>query len=141
MRRRRCGVVVCTAVVCFQLVVVVGAAAADDELAGVSARPPLIEDAIPGVPTVAARLAEIHRRVQSAARYPAIAQSRSVEGETLVAFEIERGGRAFDIETSASSGSGALDRAALLAVEDAGPLPWVYGRVVVPVRFELLDAE
>jgi TonB family protein len=141
MRRRMRAAVVRTAVVCFLFAVGAGGAAADDELAGVSAKPPLIEDAIPGVPTVSARLAEIHRRVQSAARYPAIAQSRSVEGETQVAFEIERGGRPFDIETNASSGSGALDRAALLAVEDAGPLPWIYGRVVVPVRFELLDAE
>jgi TonB family protein len=133
-----CAAAVCTGVACF---VFAGAAGGADELAGVSAKPPLIEDAIPGVPTVAARLAEIHRRVQGAARYPAIAQSRSVEGETLVAFEIQRGGRPFDIETSASSGSGALDRAALLAVEDAGPLPWVYGRVVVPIRFELTETE
>jgi TonB family protein len=116
-------------------------AAAAEDLAAVSAKPPMVEDAIPGAPTVAARLAEIQRRVQRAVRYPAIALARSVEGETLVAFEIERGGRPVDIETSASSGSGALDRAALLAVEDAGSLPWVYGRVVVPVRFELTDAE
>lgn len=116
-------------------------AAVAEELASVSAKPPVIEDAIPGAPTVAARLAEIARRVQDAARYPAIAMSRSVEGETLVAFEIERDGRPIDIETDASSGSGALDRAALLAVEDAGALPWVYGRVVVPVRFELTDGE
>jgi TonB family protein len=116
-------------------------AVAADELAAVSAKPPVVEDAIPGAPTVAARLAEIQRRVQRAARYPAIALSRSVEGETLVAFEIERDGRPVDIETNASSGSGALDRAALLAVEDAGALPWVYGRVVVPIRFELTDAE
>jgi len=115
--------------------------AAAEELAAVSAKPPPIEDAIPGAPTVAARLTEIQRRVQDAARYPAIAMSRSVEGETLVGFEIEHDGRAIDIETDASSGSGALDRAALLAVEDAGALPWVYGRVVVPVRFELTDAE
>jgi TonB family protein len=112
-----------------------------EELGAVAARPPVFEDAIPGAPTVAARLAEIQRRVQRAARYPAIALSRSVEGETLVAFEIERGGLPFAIEVSESSGSGALDRAALLAVEAAGSLPWVYGRVVVPVRFELTDTE
>ena len=133
-RGRRLAAVVCIAVV--GPAVGVGAG----ELAPVAAKPPLIEDAIPGAPTVAARLAEIQRRVQRAARYPAIALSRSVEGETLVAFEIERDGRPVDIETNASSGSGALDRAALLAVEDAGALPWVYGRVVVPVRFELTDA-
>jgi TonB family protein len=115
--------------------------AAAEEMAAVSAKPPPIEDAIPGTPTVAARLVEIQRRVQDAARYPAIAMSRSVEGETLVGFEIEHDGRAIDIETDASSGSGALDRAALLAVEDAGALPWVYGRVVVPVRLELTDAD
>ena len=125
---------------CLAVVGLAGAASAED-LAAVSAKPPRIEDAIPGAPTVAARLAEIQRRVQDAARYPAIAMSRSVEGETLVAFEIERDGRPVDIETDASSGSGALDRAALLAVVDAGALPWVYGRVVVPVRFELTDAD
>ena len=129
-----------TLVGCLAVVGLAFAAAAED-LAAVSAKPPVVEDAIPGGPTVAARLAEIQRRVQRAARYPAIAMSRSVEGETLVAFEIERDGRPVDIETNASSGSGALDRAALIAVEDAGALPWVYGRVVVPVRFELTDAE
>ena len=133
--RRTLAAVVCSAAV--GLAFAVGA----DELAAVGAQPPVIEDAIPRAPTVAARLAEIQRRVQRAARYPAIALSRSVEGETLVAFVIEPGGQPVDIETSATSGSGALDRAALLAVEDAGSLPWVYGRVVVPVRFELMDAE
>ena len=112
-----------------------------DELAAVSAKPPVFEDAVPGGPTVAERLAEIQRRVQRAARYPAIALARSVEGETLVAFEVAPDGRPVGIETDSSSGSGALDRAALLAVEGAAPLPWVYGRVVVPIRFELADAE
>jgi protein TonB len=117
------------------------AARAGEELAAVSAHPPLVEDAVPGGPTVSARLAEIQRRVQRAARYPVIALSRSVEGETLVAFEIAADGRPVAVETSATSGSGSLDRAALLAVESAAPLPWVYGRVVVPVRFELGDPE
>jgi len=133
--RRKLAAAAGIAVVCPALGVGAG------ELASVSAKPPVVEDAIPGEPTVAARLAEIQRRVQQAARYPAIAASRSVEGETLVAFEIERDGRPFAIETRTTSGSRALDRAALLAVEDAGSLPWVYGRVVVPIRFELTDAE
>jgi len=117
----------------------VGAGA--EELAAVSAKPPIVEDAVPSGPSVAARLAEIQLRVQRAARYPVVALSRGVEGETLVTFEIEHDGRPVGIETRETSGSGALDRAALLAVEQARPLPWVYGRVVVPVRFVLTDGE
>jgi protein TonB len=116
-------------------------AAGAEELAAVSAKPPIIEDAVPSGPSVTARLVEIQERVQHAARYPVIALSRSIEGETLVAFEIERDGRPVGIETRETSGSGALDRAALQAVERARPLPWVYGRVVVPVRFVLTEAE
>lgn len=114
-------------------------AEAGEELAAVSARPPLIEDAVPSSPSVAARLAEIQRRVQRAARYPAIARSRGIEGESVVAFEVDPSGRPASIAIEETSGSGALDRAAQLAVTGAGSLPWVYGRVQVPVIFELKE--
>ena len=114
---------------------------AGDDLAAVSAKPPIVEDAVPAGPTVEQRLAEIQRRVQHAAIYPAIARARGVEGASLVAFEIDAVGRPTGIETAETSGSGALDHAARAAVAGAGPLPWVYGRVTVPVQFKLVQEE
>ena len=94
-------------------------------------------DAVTRGPSVDERLAIIQKRVQSAASYPALAQLRRVEGTSLVAFEIGADGSARAVEIAASSGSPQLDRAASQAVHDAGRLPWVYGRLEVPVRFEL----
>jgi TonB family protein len=94
-------------------------------------------DASPrGVP-LATRLEEIRVRVQAAASYPALAQLRRVEGTSIVGFEIAPDGAPRAIEVAASSGSPILDRAAARAVADAGRLPWVYGRLEIPVRFEL----
>lgn len=122
-------------------VLAVAAPAASEELPPVAARPPrAVEDASPPSPTVAERLAEIQRRVQRAASYPPIARARGIEGETLVSFEIGGEGLAYDVRALRSSGSGALDRAALRAVERAGVLPYVLGPVSVPVRFSLRDA-
>ena len=60
-----------------------------------------------------------------------------IEGEALVRFAIEHDGSARDVVVHRSSGKPSLDRAATLAVDAAVPLPWVYGRLEVPVRFEL----
>lgn len=106
----------------------------------VSVRPPRIEDASLRGPSLSERLAEIRRRIQRAKTYPPIARKRGVEGQTRVAFEIDRAGTPYDIVTLESSGHGALDRAARQAVERAGVLPWVYGRVTVPVSFELRES-
>ena len=94
-------------------------------------------DAVTHGPSVDERLAAIAKRVQAAASYPPLAQLRRVEGTSLVAFEIGTDGNAKDVAIAASSGSPQLDRAASQAVRDAGRLPWVYGRLEVPVRFEL----
>lgn len=102
-----------------------------------AASPPPAVDAAPPGPSVEERLAEIARRIQRASRYPAIARERGVSGEALVAFEIQGDGRPGRLALVLSSGSGALDRAALDAVERAAPLPFVYGRVTAPVRFSL----
>jgi protein TonB len=83
------------------------------------------------------RLAIIAKRVQAAATYPALAQLRRIEGTSVVAFEIAANGAAREVAVATSSGSPQLDRAAERAVLDAGSLPWVYGRLEVPVRFEL----
>jgi TonB family protein len=88
--------------------------------------------------SVEERLDVIRQRVQAAATYPALAQLRRVEGTSLVGFAIDPAGRARDVAIAATSGSPQLDRAAERAVVDAGTLPWVYGRLEVPVRFELV---
>jgi protein TonB len=102
-----------------------------------AAKPPPAVDAAPLGPSVDQRLAEIARRIQRASRYPAIARERGVSGEALVGFEVGGDGRPSRLKLVVSSGSGALDRAALDAVERAAPLPFVYGRVTAPVRFSL----
>jgi protein TonB len=109
--------------------------------AGADASPPPLpapaSDALPLGPSLEQRLAEIQRRVQRVAAYPAIARARGVEGSALVAFEIGPEGEPREIRTERSSGSVALDRAAERAVRDAAPLPNVYGRISVPVVFAL----
>ncbi len=110
----------------------------------VSARPPgpiapEAEDAFTPGPSLDARLAEIRRRVQAALEYPRLARAREIAGETWVEFEIGTGREARAIRTVRSSGSRLLDRAAERAVAAAGPLPPVYGRLQVPVRFDLAD--
>jgi TonB family protein len=96
-------------------------------------------DAIPTGPSLAERLAEIRRRVQRAASYPPLARQRGLVGETLVEFAIGPEGAPELVRIRRSSGSPLLDRAAESAVRRAAPLPPVYGRVAVPVRFELDD--
>jgi len=124
---------VARAVFAFALLLAPGAGAdpdAAERARGVDAAPP------PG-PSVETRLAEIQRRVQDALVYPRAAQRRELEGEAQVEFVLGADGRAREVRTRASSGSTLLDRAAERAVKDAGALPYVYGRLVVPVRFAL----
>jgi TonB family protein len=94
-------------------------------------------DAVPGRPSVAERLDEIRRRIQAALVYPPLARRNNVEGVALLRFEIGRDGEARELRLVRTSGKPSLDRAATRAVVAAAPLPWVYGRVEVPVRFEL----
>jgi protein TonB len=103
----------------------------------VDSAPPAAEDAWARGPSLESRLAEIRDRVQGALGYPPIARMRGISGETLVSFEIGADRRAAAVRTERSSGSALLDRAAERAARDAAPLPYVYGRVEVPVRFEL----
>ena len=112
-----------------------GPAAADERVA--AAADVRFVDAAPPRPSVAMRLAEIRRRIQAALVYPPLARRRAVEGETLVRFEIEPDGTPRDVAVHHSSGRPSLDRAAARAVAAAAPLPWVYGRLEVPVRFAL----
>ena len=103
-----------------------------------TARPPAAEDAGPPPgPSVAERLAEIQLRVQRALVYPPVARKRGVEGEAVVAFRVGNEGAAEGVELARSSVHPVLDQAATRAVRSAGALPWVYGRLEIPVRFEL----
>ncbi len=102
----------------------------------VPARPPVM-DAVPAGRPLADRLDEIRRRVEGALEYPSLARHRGVEGEAIVGFALDGRRHARDVRIERSSGSPALDRAALRAVSRAGPFPAVYGRIEVPIRFEI----
>ncbi len=114
-------------------------AIAEEPLPEVSARPPAYSDGVPHGATVNERLAEIARRVQRVSRYPALARERRISGISEVSFEVGSAGTPERIETAATSGHPVLDHAARQAVEDAAPLPFVYGRVTVPVEFSLRE--
>jgi protein TonB len=94
---------------------------------------------MPHGPTVAQRLEEIRRRLQAALYYPPIARRQGVEGVAWVRFEIGRDGAPHDVALARSSGHPVLDRAARRTVDRVGRLPWVYGRIEVPIRFSLRD--
>jgi TonB family protein len=95
------------------------------------------DDAMPRGPSVAARLAIIREKIQNALEYPPLAQLHDSDGDALVRFEIDRTGSAQNVRLVRSSGHVRLDTSAVRAVETASPLPWVYGPLEVPVRFEL----
>ena len=96
-----------------------------------------IEDAVPLGPRVDDRLLVIRERIQAALVYPPLARLRQLEGVAHVRFAIAEDGRPQDLSVAGSTGHAILDQAALAAVEAAAPLPWVYGLLEVPVRFEL----
>ena len=94
-------------------------------------------DASNAGPSIAERFATIRQRVHEVLVYPPIARARGVAGKSQIEFAINSEGRPVDIRTLQSSGSPILDRAAARAIRDAAPLPWLYGRIIVPVHFEL----
>jgi periplasmic protein TonB len=97
------------------------------------------EDAVARGPSLDERLAAIQKRVQAVLEYPPLARRRRTEGTARLAFEIAADGRARRVAIANSSGFAALDRAALRAVHAVDGLPFVYGRLEIPVRFELAD--
>ncbi len=120
-----------------------------EELLPVGAQPPRpivarsvgtpLVDALPPVPGVNERLEEIRRRIEGALEYPATAQRRGLSGTVEIEFEIAPDGRAHNIDVARSSGHAVLDRAAERGVVRAGVLPQVYGRLAVPLHFELTE--
>jgi len=97
----------------------------------------LSDDAMPRGPNIADRLAIIREKIQNALEYPPLARLHASDGDALVRFEIDRSGSAQNVRVVRSSGHDRLDASAVRAVEAAGPLPWVYGPLEVPVHFEL----
>lgn len=121
--------------IAFALLVALPAAA--EQAAAPPTRVAALEDAMARGPSLDERIGTICARVQAVLVYPPLARARRVEGTSLVAFEIGADGRARGVEIAATSGSSHLDRAAARAVQAAGRLPYVYGRLEIPVRFEL----
>jgi len=69
--------------------------------------------------------------------YPPIARRLELEGVTTLRFSIDRRGAPHEVELARSSGHPILDQAARQTLDRAGRLPWIYGRIEVPVRFSL----
>jgi protein TonB len=101
------------------------------------AAPPAEVDALPLAPSPQERLDEIRRRVQAAVSYPPRARELGLEGTARIQFEIGADGLARDVATVESSGHALLDRAAEQGALDAGQLPPLYGRIRIPIRFDL----
>ncbi|MEN8158706.1 MAG: energy transducer TonB [Myxococcota bacterium] len=108
--------------------------------AGMHGTPPSDSvDLLPLGPSPEARLEEIRRRVQDAVVYPARARELGLEGTTRIQFQVGNDGRAHEVATVESSGYGLLDRAAERGALEARELPPLYGRIRIPIRFELRD--
>lgn len=67
--------------------------------------------------------AELRRRILEAARYPAAARRRGVEGQATLRFSVSENGRLVESSIARSAGSHLLDRAALEAIDRAAPFP------------------
>lgn len=100
------------------------------------AAPPAV-DGFPAGRPVEERLEEIRRRVQEATVYPERARRLGLTGTTRIRFAVRADGRAEDVRTVGSSGSSLLDDAAEQGARRARALPYVYGRLEIPVRFDL----
>ena len=94
-------------------------------------------DAMPAAPSAMERIAEIRQRVQEAVVYPPLARRRGIRGTTRIEFLVDADGYASVISTVESSGSALLDAAAEQGARDAAPLPYVFGRLRIPVVFEI----
>lgn len=82
-------------------------------------------------------ISQVHARIQAHHAYPPGAQGQ--KGTAKVAFSIDRGGHITSVSLAASSGSGALDQAALATVRRSSPLPppppGIGGSMSIPVAF------
>jgi protein TonB len=77
-------------------------------------------------------------------KYPEAALKRKEEGQVVVSFVLARDGTILQSEIERSSGSGAIDRAAIAMLHDASPVPPVPERyrgerlrLTMPVNYEI----
>ncbi len=102
------------------------AAAVHEELASATAAETGVETYADGAPDTEL-LSDYQRRLNDLiarnARYPAEARALRVAGVTRLAFSLDRSGQVVESWIQKSSGSSALDVAALEALERAQPLP------------------
>jgi len=66
---------------------------------------------------------KVRQRIANAKYYPRIARRRGIEGQPVVAFTLDKGGRLMEAGLAKTSGYQLLDQAALEAVQKAAPYP------------------
>ena len=66
---------------------------------------------------------KVRQRIANAKYYPRIARRRGIEGQPVVAFTLDKGGRLMEAGLAKTSGYQLLDQAALEAVQQAAPYP------------------
>jgi len=68
-------------------------------------------------------IGQVRQRIANAKYYPRMARRRGMEGQPIIAFTLDRGGRLMKVNLSHTSGYQLLDQAALDAVHKAVPYP------------------
>lgn len=76
----------------------------------------------PGEPTTA-YAARLRHHIEQFKIYPPKAKRRRIEGEVVLSFQMDRQGRVLTSRIERGSGSADIDRAALIMLADAQPLP------------------
>ena len=113
------------------------AGSAHAEQPAVAAPPRAWVDAIPVGPSVAERLAQIRQRIDEVLVYPTIAKMRNIDGVVTLQFQIGADRKVKQLRVHESSGYPSLDQAALTAASKVEKLPYVVGKIRIPVHFIL----
>ncbi len=66
---------------------------------------------------------QVRQRIANAKHYPRVARRRGMEGQPIIAFTLNKGGRLMKVGLTQTSGHQLLDQAALEAVHQAAPYP------------------
>lgn len=86
------------------------------------------------------RLRAILARVERRGRYPRAARESGAEGVSTVRFRILPNGEPGGLRIKKTSGNALLDAAALEAVREAAPLPYLDRTIVLTIRYRLRRA-
>lgn len=86
------------------------------------------------------RLRAILARVARRGRYPRAARESGAEGVSTVRFRILPNGEPGGLRIKKTSGNALLDAAALEAVREAAPLPYLDRTIVLTIRYRLRRA-